>query len=192
MIAAARAARIFAFAFVIAFLVGFAIFSREATGHGPQDGVRGDALVVFTGGVDRIPTAVRLLDEGRGARLLISGVNPDVPLDEIREASGASPQLFACCIDTGAQAADTVGNATETADWARANAFNRLIVVTSDYHMPRALMELRTALPEGEFVAYGVRGPPPWTSARAARRWLQEYLKYLAVYARELPRRAWS
>jgi len=192
MIAAARAARTFAFAFVVAFLVGFAIFARQAASHGPQDDARGDALVVFTGGVDRIPTAVRLLDEGRGARLLISGVNPDVPVDEIREASGASAELFACCIDTGAQAADTVGNATETADWVRANAFDRLVVVTSDYHMPRALMELRTALPEGEFIAYGVRGPAPCSSARSARRWLQEYLKYLAVYARELPRRALS
>ncbi|MEO1038399.1 MAG: YdcF family protein [Pseudomonadota bacterium] len=188
MRAVARAAQFFAFAFLVAFLAGFAIFAREAVSLGPDDAARGDALVVFTGGVDRIPTAVRLLDEGRGGRLLISGVNPDVPIDEVREASGASQPLFDCCIDAGAEAVDTIGNATETADWARENAFTRIVVVTSDYHMPRALLELRTALPEGEFIAYGVRGPAPWTNARAARRWLQEYLKYVAVYGRELPR----
>ena len=174
--------RFAAFFALVAMLAGFALFAREASAYGPRSDARGDAIVALTGGADRVITAVRLLDEGRGARLLISGVNPDAPLEDVREAAGASAELFACCIDAGAQARDTAGNARETARWARENGYERLIVVTSDYHMPRALAELRAALPEAGFVPYGVRGRPPWRDAAAARRWVQEYFKYAAVY----------
>ncbi len=174
--------RFAAFFALVAMLAGFALFAREASGYGPDEGARGDAIVALTGGADRVITAVRLLDEGRGARLLISGVNPEAPLEDVREASGASAALFECCIDAGAQARDTAGNAAETARWARENGYQRLIVVTSDYHMPRALAELRAALPQVRFVAYGVRGRPPWRNAAAARRWAQEYFKYAAVH----------
>lgn len=167
---------------LVAMLAGFALFAREASDYGPQPGADGDAIVALTGGAERVITAVRLLDEGRGDRLLISGVNPDAPLEDVREAAGASPELFDCCIDAGAEARDTAGNAAETARWARDNGYDRLIVVTSDYHMPRALAELRAALPQADFVPYGVGGRPPWRDAAAARRWVQEYFKYAAVY----------
>ena len=87
--------------------------------------------------------------------------------------------------DVGLEAADTVGNAAETARWAEARGYDRLIVVTSDYHMPRALLELQAAMPDTRLVAYAVPAPAPWSSASEARRWMTEYFKYAAVFARE-------
>ncbi|KPP82286.1 MAG: hypothetical protein HLUCCA04_06000 [Oceanicaulis sp. HLUCCA04] len=185
MRAAISIIRFGAFALVIAAVLGFALFVRAGTGHAQPDRVDGDAIVALTGGEGRVATGVALLADGHGERLLISGGNPEVTMDAIRAAAGAPPALFDCCVDIGLEAANTVGNADETARWAAGHGYQRLVIVTSDFHMPRALLELSAAMPDSELVPYGVATPPPWTSTRAARRWLQEYLKFAAVYARE-------
>lgn len=174
-----------AFIVLVAFVIGFALFVREARDHGPDDAVQAEAVVVLTGGQGRVATGVRLLQNNQGARLLISGVNPGSPPEDIAAAAGAPVALFTCCVDIGPDAADTIGNAAETAAWARANGFETLIVVTSDYHMPRALLELQAAMPQAELIAYGVPAPAPWSGPDEARRWIVEYVKYAAVYARE-------
>lgn len=177
--------RFAAFFVLVALLTGFALFVREARSHGELADPRADAVVVLTGGPGRVATGVRLLEEERGARLLISGVNPGSPVEDIAAAAGASQALFDCCVDVGPEAADTVGNAAETALWAGGRGYGSLIVVTSDYHMPRALLELQAAMPDTRLIAYAVPAPAPWSSAAEARRWMTEYFKYAAVYARE-------
>lgn len=175
-----------AFLLVMALVVGFALFVREARSLEASNAAEtADALVVLTGGPNRVATAVTLLRDGRGERLLISGVNPVSPVSDIAAAAGAPESLFECCVDIGSDALDTVGNARETAQWARAGNYSTLILVTSDYHMPRALIEMRSALPEVEIVAHVVSAPAPWSGAGPARRWLIEYFKFVAVYARD-------
>jgi len=180
-----RLAQPAAFVLLAAFVIGFALFIREARTHGPDQAATADAVVVLTGGGGRLAAGVGLLMEGKGSRLLISGVNPGSPPSDIAAAAGAPGDLLACCIDMGDQAANTEGNAAETAGWVRARGYESVIVVTSDYHMPRALLELKAALPETRLIAYAVPAPEPWRGAGEARRWLQEYVKYAAVYARE-------
>ncbi|WP_306015587.1 YdcF family protein [Oceanicaulis sp. MMSF_3324] len=180
-----RFLRLTAFILLTAFVVGFALFVRQARTFTPDPAVAGQAIVVLTGGPNRVSTAAALLDAGNGGRLLISGVNPDSPPADIAAAAGASDALFDCCVDFGLQAADTIGNAAETAAWARQHRYERIIVVTSDYHMPRALLELQAAMPDVQLVAYGVPAPAPWSGGHEARRWLVEYVKYAAVYGRE-------
>lgn len=180
--------RFAAFALVIAAVTGFALFVRAGLSHAGEGNDRADAIVALTGGEGRVATGVAILAEGRGERLLISGSNPEVTMNAIRAAAGAPPALFDCCVDIGVEAANTVGNAEETARWAATHGYDRLIIVTSDFHMPRALLELKAAMPDHELLPHGVSTPPPWSDMRAARRWLQEYLKFSAVYAREAVR----
>jgi uncharacterized SAM-binding protein YcdF (DUF218 family) len=150
-----------------------------------------DAVVALTGGSSaRLEQAMALLERGRGRRLLISGVDPAATREDIRGVTRAYNRIFDCCVDLGRQAEDTIGNARETADWARANGFRTLIVVTADFHMPRSLVELRAVMPEAELLPHAVA-----TKALDARRWdrsapnarvmIGEYNKYLAVLARE-------
>jgi len=89
---------------------------------------------------------VVLLTAGYGRRMLVSGVNRELTREDLRTATTAVRRLYDCCVDLGFSALDTVGNARETADWAKAMRFNSLIVVTADYHMPRAMLELRAVL----------------------------------------------
>jgi uncharacterized SAM-binding protein YcdF (DUF218 family) len=150
-----------------------------------------DGIVALTGpSSTRIDAAMKLLEDGKGGRLLVSGVNRKVSRADMRSVSRAPGRLYDCCVDLGFSAADTRGNARETAAWARAYGFRRLIVVTADYHMPRAILELRGALPEGRFQPYPVAtneidAHAWWRTGEGFRRMTYEYCKYLVILARE-------
>jgi len=184
--------RALAFIIVFGLLAGFAGYAGHVSALAPPDDVEADAIIVLTGGEGRLQTAVELLESGAGDRVLISGVNPDVSEEAVRSTANIDPELFACCIDLGREAADTVGNAREAVSWAEANGFSRIIIVTSDYHMPRAILELRALMPDHDLVAWPVHSSRPWTNATAARRWALEYLKFSAVFLREMARGAFS
>ena len=139
------------------------------------------AIVALTGpSALRIEAAMKLLEDGRGGRLLVSGVNRKVSRADVRTVAKAPGRLYDCCVDLGFTAANTLGNAQETAAWARAHGFRSLIVVTADYHMPRAVLELKGALPEGRFQPFPVATDEIdarrwWKKAPAARRMVLEY-----------------
>ena len=169
----------------------FAFTARIARSTPATDPQPADGIVVLTGPSNaRIITAMKLLEDGKGGRLLVSGVNRKASRADIASVSKAPGQLFDCCVDLGFSAADTIGNARETATWARAYHFRRLIVVTSDYHMPRAILELKGALPEGQLVPYPIPTEELnprrwWKSGESARRMVLEYSKYLVILVRE-------
>ncbi len=153
-----------------------------------------DGIVALTGANsnERIAAAVQLLAERKGRRVLVSGVNRDVSREQLRIASGSVRRLYDCCVDLGFTAADTVGNARETAEWAKAMRYQRLTIVTSDYHMPRAMLELRAVLrpPATMLQTYAVptaalKTHSWWRSPGAVRLMVVEYSKYLAILGRE-------
>jgi uncharacterized SAM-binding protein YcdF (DUF218 family) len=179
-------------ALIVAFGLGYIAFANGVEHAAPQHPLpEADAIVALTGGdADRLTTAMKLLQEGRGRRLLISGVNPKVEDTDVYAVLEGAPELIACCVDLGRQAKDTLGNASETAAWAARNSFSRLIVVTDDYHMPRSIAELRVAMPDARLVPYPVptrlSTPGIWQRDMAAATALGgEYVKYLAIRARE-------
>jgi uncharacterized SAM-binding protein YcdF (DUF218 family) len=168
---------------------GFVIFANQVSGMKPVRLADADGIVVFTGGAERVSGALDLLSGGHARRLLISGVHPDTSARQISRAVNAGPSLFECCVDLDRRAANTLGNASETAKWVRRNAFSSLIVVTSAYHMPRSLAELGSAMPDVRLVPYPVTPPSlaldRWYLSRyTAVLLLQEYLKYMASKAR--------
>ena len=157
----------------------------------PGEPAVADALVALTGASDlRLEAAVRLLERGKGRRLLISGVNKEASRADVLAVTGAVKPIYDCCVDLGYTAADTIGNAGEIAEWADGKGYDSLIVVTSDYHMPRAMLLIRAAMPNAKLTPYPVVTEPVdvrgwWRKSGDARRLTIEYCKYLAVLARE-------
>ena len=156
------------------------------------------AIAVLTGGSERVTTGFRLLAEGRAPRLLISGAHPEAGLPEIAAAAGVDPAPFAARVTIGHAAATTRGNAAEIAAWARAEEIRAIRVVTAGYHMPRAMLELRRAMPEAELVPHPVpsallRQPGALWRPRVWALLLGEYGRYLlaraGLSALALPRR---
>lgn len=114
----------------------------------PANSQKADAIIVLTGGSNRLARGMELLRNDRATRMLISGVNPDLSDQGLKNALYQDSSDPACCIFVGREAADTVGNAMETARWIMAGQYRRLHIVTSAYHMPRALLEFRRHLPD--------------------------------------------
>ncbi|WP_420472158.1 YdcF family protein [Brevundimonas sp. FT23042] len=176
---------------VLIWLIGLFVFAERVRGYTPApEPERADAIVALTGpSAERVNAAIRLLEQDKGERALISGVNREVRRNELRALTPGSNRLFNCCVDLGFEAEDTIGNAQEIAAWADAKGYDSLIVVTSDYHMPRALTEIRAAAPDLELTPYAVETPSLdnsrwWRAAVTARRMTMEYLKYLAALGR--------
>ncbi|RZJ06152.1 MAG: YdcF family protein [Brevundimonas sp.] len=172
-------------------LIGLFVFADRVRSYAPaQEPQRADAIVALTGpSAERVNTAIRLLENDKGDRVLISGVNREVRRQELRALTPGSNKLFNCCVDLGFEAEDTLGNAHEIAAWARSKGYDSLIVVTSDYHMPRSLTEIRSAAPGIQLTAYAIETPSLddsgwWRAAVTARRMTLEYMKYLAALAR--------
>jgi uncharacterized SAM-binding protein YcdF (DUF218 family) len=170
----------------------FAFVSRVAHATPAADPGRAEGIVALTGGSNRrLQAGMALLQGGRGRRLLISGVNRRVTREEVRRAALAvAGPLYECCVDLGFEAIDTVGNARETEEWARARGYNHLILVTADYHMPRALIELQGAMPSVKLTPYPVATEDVdargwWKTPQGRRLMVIEYDKYLVILARE-------
>ena len=147
-----------------------------------------DGIVALTGGPFRINDALDLLAAGRGKRLLISGVNPATRPGEISRLVPEHQHWFTCCVDID-YSANTIGNAVETRRWVKARGFQSLIVVTANFHMPRATLVLGHELPDVVLVPYGVVSDKVhieawWENPETTRLLLLEYLKYIVARVR--------
>ena len=177
------------FAAVALFVTGFLWFvgsvpTEEVSIDRPADGI-----VVLTGGASRIADAIELLAAGRGKRLLISGVHPTTTSSELARLSPAYGRWLTCCVDLGHAALNTTGNAVETKRWVTDRGFRSLIVVTSSYHMPRTMAELRRSMPDVALVPFPVvtdkmRSENWWSSPPTAKLLFSEYLKYIVAQVR--------
>lgn len=168
---------------------GFVLFAIDVTRDPISGWDKADGIVVLTGGDNRIVAGSRLLSEGRAKRLLISGVNRKTTREDVERIAGLDHKIFTCCVDLGYEALDTVGNADETRTWAKSNGYDKLLVVTSSYHMPRSLAELALAMPGVQLIPHAVtpRSFPDtgwWLHVRTTKLLLSEYLKYLPAAAR--------
>jgi uncharacterized SAM-binding protein YcdF (DUF218 family) len=122
---------------------GFGVFL--ATMPAPLDDRRTDAIVVPTGGAGRIDRGLALLQRHAAKRMLVTGVAPEVRAGELAAEYHVSSALMACCVDLGHEAVDTRSNAEETAGWLRQHGYKTVRLVTSNWHLPRARMELVAA-----------------------------------------------
>jgi uncharacterized SAM-binding protein YcdF (DUF218 family) len=154
------------------YLLGFALFSFSL--GRPLGARKTDAIVVPTGGPGRISRGIAVLKAGEAKRMLISGTAPDVRPIELALEYGVEPRWFACCIDLGQEAVDTRSNGDETAEWVRTHGFRSVRLVTAEWHMPRARLELTHALgPDVEVVGDAVVTHPRFGML------VREYNKYL-------------
>jgi len=173
---------------VAALVLGFIIFTATVSRlQTPASMSKADGIVVWTGkGGDRVQTGLQLLKTGKGERLLISGTNPDLSRDTILESFDVRDEMAACCVDMDT-ASNTIENAQQTANWARALDYNHIILVTSAYHMPRAEIEIGSTAGRLAITPYPVRADnskPWWRDGAQFKRLLQEYGKLLLSSAR--------
>lgn len=140
------------------------------------------AIVVLTGGEGRIDEGLALFAAGRSGHLFITGVDPRVTPDSIAAQWSGPGKLPDCCISLGYEATNTAGNAEETAAWVKKMGLSSIRLVTSSYHLRRALMEFRALMPGIKIIPHPVTPPlfavwsgPFWVNA------CKEYNKTIAT-----------
>ncbi len=174
---------------LLIFAAGFVTFAHKVDSLRPPKSIaKADGIVVWTGkGGGRLETGADLLRRNKGERLLISGVNEKTSLDAIKDLVTLPNAKAECCIDLDYKAKDTIGNARETASWAKALGYEHIILVTSSYHMPRAEIEIGAAAGRIKITAYPAVNPDgtKWYNDGARfKRLFQEYGKLILSYLR--------
>lgn len=136
---------------VVAWALGFVWFAL-ALPQAAASGMRSEAVVVPTGEGGRIQRGLAVLRSDLASKMLVSGVYQDVRPAEFAAEFEVSDALMECCVTLGFDALDTRGNASETAEWVAKNDYGDLRLVTSDWHMRRAALELSRRLPDSVVV----------------------------------------
>jgi uncharacterized SAM-binding protein YcdF (DUF218 family) len=174
---------------LIAYGIGFLWFTTLLPTEAESDPRSTDAVVVLTGGSDRLGVALDLLSEDKGRKLFVSGVYRGVDVRQLLDLSQHSPEDLSCCVVLGYEADNTRGNAIETAAWMKEQGFTSLRLVTATYHMPRSLLEFRRLMPAIEIVPHPVfpehfKRENWWMWPGSSTLLITEYTKYLVALVR--------
>lgn len=176
---------------VAGWIAGLAIFIQDTLAIPvPAQWEKRDAIVVLTGGSNRVDTGFDLLEKGFGKKLFISGVYRGLEVKKLLKRWKDEPQSnLDCCVALGFEADNTAGNAVETVEWLRRENFRSIYLVTANYHIQRALLEFRGIAPDLDIIPIPVVPDKidlhnwwrdPATRVLVAR----EYMKYIAVHLR--------
>jgi uncharacterized SAM-binding protein YcdF (DUF218 family) len=174
---------------LVLLIIGFIVFANGIDKEPREPEASADGIAVLTGGTSRIDRAMKLLAEGKAKRVLITGVNRTTTVDELKQLASQGGQYFTCCVDIDKEARGNGDNTTETSEWVALHRYRSVIVVTSNYHMPRALAELARVMPGVTFIPYSVVDNNVhlerwWTYPGTTKLLLSEYLKYLPALGR--------
>ena len=174
---------------VVGWLVGFLWFAADVPDRLTDPTTPTDAIVVLTGGSERLDTGLSLLRQRIGRKLFVSGVYRGVDVTLLLHLTRQKPDEVECCIAVGHAADNTVGNAVETAAWMRAEGFRSLRLVTANYHMRRSLMEFHREMPDITIIAHPVfpdkvKRNQWWMWPGTAHLIATEYTKYLIARLR--------
>jgi len=174
---------------LIAYGIGFLWFTTLLPTEVVSDPRPTDAIVVLTGGSDRLGVALDLLSEDKGKKLFVSGVYRGVDVRQLLDLSQHSPADLSCCVVLGYEADNTRGNAIETAAWMKEQGFTSLRLVTATYHIPRSLLEFRRLMPAIEIVQHPVfpehfKRENWWMWPGSSTLLITEYTKYLVALVR--------
>lgn len=135
---------------------GFLQFAESLPRESDHSDQSTDAIVVLTGGADRIKAGLALLSEQRATRMFVSGVDRGTGQKDLQDLLPEKRDVLTCCVDLGHEALDTRDNAKEAALWMHKRGYRSLRLVTSAYHMPRALLRFRHAMPDFRIVPHAV------------------------------------
>jgi uncharacterized SAM-binding protein YcdF (DUF218 family) len=180
--------------FLIPFAGGYVWFSRQIVYQEVTQIKKAEGIVVLTGGADRVSDGLKMLSEDYAERLLITGVSAGTSASDISKKFPNYRDAIECCVELGYKAQNTAGNAEEALAWVKSHGLHKsLIIVTSNYHMPRTLIEMKASLGPIELIAYPViperlKGRFWWNSLDMSRLIFVEYVKFGLAYIRLLAR----
>ncbi|MBI5419395.1 MAG: YdcF family protein [Deltaproteobacteria bacterium] len=112
-----------------------------------------DAILVLTGGENRILEGFRAWKEGKGKELYILGAGGGARIERVLPGHSALSAEELRRVHIEGWSENTLENAFSAKTVVKNRGFERIVLITADYHMPRACLALRTVLPPGVSIA---------------------------------------
>ncbi len=120
-------------------------------------------IVILTGGTNRIKDGLKIIEDFKKSKkinykILVSGTGMGFTKSSLKKKLGPNfnPKLIQCCVDLDSISKNTFTNASETFKWAKKNNIKEFILITSNYHMPRAILEFKNIMPKLKIYTYAI------------------------------------
>ena len=153
-------------------------------------------IVILTGGTNRIKEGFEVIDKLEkksiaNLKILVSGTGKGFTKLSLQEQLNVNfdLRLIECCVKLDSVSQDTYSNATETSKWVSENNIEEILLITSNYHIPRSILEFRNKMPNLKILFYPIK-----PKQHQINKWLKsfetfslifiEYCKYIIAYVR--------
>ena len=141
-------------------------------------------IVILTGGANRIKDGLKIIQDFKNSKninykILVSGTGNGFTKSSLKKKLGPNfnSQLIQCCIDLDGISKNTLTNATETFKWTIKNDIKEFILITSNYHMPRAILEFKNVMPNLKIYTYAIT-----PKKHDIENWLSSYQTFSLVF----------
>ena len=141
-------------------------------------------IVILTGGTNRIKDGLKIIEDFKKLKnidykILVSGTGTGFTKISLKKKldPNFNPKLIQCCIDLDNVSKNTVTNARETFKWTNKNKIKEFILITSNYHMPRAILEFKNVMPNLKIYYYSIT-----PKKHDIEKWLSSYETFNLVF----------
>lgn len=149
--------------FISCFFVGLFNFQEKILSLEKNRNIVNSNIVILTGGSNRIKEGLKIVSNinkltKTDFKILISGTGKGFTKATLKKilTSDFNLKLVECCIELESISKDTYSNASETYKWTKKNDINNIILITSNYHMPRAILEFKNRMPNQQIFTYPI------------------------------------
>ncbi len=145
---------------------------------------RSSNIVILTGGTNRIKDGLKILSNFETSKkndfkILVSGTGKGFSKNSLKKQLGPNfnPNLIECCIELDSISKNTYTNASETFKWSKKNDIKEFVLITSNYHMPRAFLEFKNRMPDIKINKFSIT-----PTKHIINNWLSSYQTFSLVF----------
>ena len=149
---------------IIYFFIGLFNYQEKILSLKEYSPKRASNIVILTGGSNRIRDGLKIIKNLESSaiintKLLISGTGKGFTISNVKKLLPKNKSLnmfLKCCIELDNKSKNTHSNAIETLKWTKKNNIKTFILITSNYHMPRAALEFKAQMPNFEIITHPI------------------------------------
>ena len=141
-------------------------------------------VVILTGGTNRIKEGFEViykLDKKSITNLnvLVSGTGKGFSKLSLQEKlnPGFDLRLIECCVELDSVSQNTYSNAIETSKWVSKNNIEEILLITSNYHIPRSILEFQNKMPNLKILYY-----PIIPKKHQINKWLKSFETFSLIF----------
>ena len=150
--------------FLIYFLINLFNYQERILSLKEYSSKKASNIVILTGGSNRIKDGLKIIEsfdnlEIKNIKLLISGTGKGFTTSNVNKLLPKSihfNKFVKCCVTLDNKSKNTSSNAIETFQWTKNNNIKKFILITSNYHMPRAFLEFKAKMPNFDIIIHPI------------------------------------